>query len=557
MSKHLFLSLLLLCAMGFTCPISAIGGLGNQVDELLPDPQVGLDALRDYRATLTISFTGSMDGQNVASTDTYTQSEWPLLGAKFTTIEMAYENGQPLFIVVGDVGNAHYDQEGPEEACYVRWQANAREPSPFRLAVLLDPVRAARSAGQETVEGISTRHYTFDATSLGLPEDVQASGDVWLANQGGYIVKYSLQVTSSGSYFGEGKQGTEQTEYLLSQVEARPEVAYPDGCEPVLTDIPAMENATEVIRLPGLLDYYSNSTLEAIINFYTELFESRDWVIAIDYRPEGQQAMLVFARPDSEEVSMVSVQSHGESMWVSVSVLGQEANTSSPSEPGTTPAPGVGGSPALRVAGALSILLGMDESQVGLPSYHMEAYHNIPAWEGGTVVQYEDWMVADVQGKNIHFNDRVIDPGGSTTTAEAYLMGEEEYDLENGVLQPEGTSMTGLAWTLWPLDPAVILGTAANGAQASGTEVLDGRSAEVYTVDVSGAMGAAAGASLAVTSVSGQVWVDHETGALLKTELDYQADVKDQDGNIKGSGSGRLEITITQVGNVTVTLPGQ
>ena len=117
--------------------------------------------------------------------------------------------------------------------------------------------------------------------------------------------------------------------------------------------------------------------------------------------------------------------------------------------------------------------------------------------------------------------------------------------------------MTGLAWILWPLDPAVILGTAANGAQASGTEVLDGRTAEVYTVDVSGAMGATAGASLAVTSVSGQVWVDRETGALMKAELDYQADVKDQDGNIKGNGSGRLEITITQIGNVTVILPGQ
>jgi hypothetical protein len=244
-------------------------------------------------------------------------------------------------------------------------------------------------------------------------------------------------------------------------------------------------------------------------------------------------------------------------MWVSVSVIGKEAYTSSPSEPGTTPAPGVGGSPVVRVAGGLGILLGMDESQVAPPSYHMEAYHKIPAWEGGAVVQYEDWMVADVQGQNIHFSDRVLNPGGSTTTAEAYLIGEEEYDVENGKLQPQGPSMTQMAWVLWPLDPTVILGTAANGAQASGTEVLDGRTAEVYTVDASGAMGGVGGVSLAVTAVSGRVWIDQETGALLKAELDYQADVKDQDGNVMGSGTGRLEITVTQVRNVTVTLPGQ
>jgi len=555
--RRIILPLLILFAMGFTCPISAVGGLGGQVDELLPDPETGLDTLDNYHATLTNSFTGSLDGQAVESTDTYIQSEWPLLEAKFTTFKTVDENNQPLFMLAGDVGEAHYNQVGQDSVCGVYWGPSAGGPSTFRLAFLLDPVGVARSAGQETVEGISTRHYTFNAASLGLAEDVQASGEAWIANEGGYLVKYILQVTGDVSYFGEGVQGTHRVEYQLNQVNARPQVVYPDGCDPVLIDIPAMEDATEIIRLPGLLDYFSSSTLEAITSFYTDLFESRGWMTASDLRPEGEQALLVFTRSDSNEISFVSVSSHGESMWVSVSVLGQEANTSSPSEPGTTPAPGSDGSPALRVAGALSILLGMDESQVGLPSYHMEAYHNIPAWEGGAVVQYEDWMVADVQGQNIHFNDRVIDPGGSTTTAEAYLMGEEEYDVENGVLQPEGTSMTGLAWTLWPLDPAVILGTAANGAQASGTEVLDGRSAEVYTVDVSGAMGAAAGASLAVTSVSGQVWVDHETGALLKAEFDYQADVKDQDGNIKVSGFGRLEITVTQVGNVTVTLPGQ
>jgi hypothetical protein len=44
-------------------------------------------------------------------------------------------------------------------------------------------------------------------------------------------------------------------------------------------------------------------------------------------------------------------------------------------------------------------------------------------------------------------------------------------------------------------------------------------------------------------------------GPLLKAELDYTAEVKDDDGNVKGSGEGRLEITITQVNEVTVEVP--
>jgi len=555
--KPLLFPFLVVLIMGFTCPLSAGGGAGSQVEALLEDPQVGLDGLNDYQAGLTMAFTGTIDGQTVDKIDTLNQSEWPLLQAGFTTIATVDENGQPLYIMTGNVGDAQYEQQGQNGTCEVRWGPSAGGPSEFLLASSLEPVGSARLSGEETVEGISTSHYTFDAASLGLAEDVQASGEAWIANEGGYLVKYILQVTGDVSYFGEGVQGTRRVEYQLSQVNARPEVAYPTGCQPVLTSVPAMEDATDIIRLPGLLDYLSNSALEAITTFYADFFTTDGWEQIGDNRFDGEGAVLVFGRSDSEEAALVSILSQAGMNRVAVSVFTEEVGTGSTTAPETTPQTGSDGSPALRVAGALSILLGMDESQAGLPSYHMEAYHNIPALEGGAVVQYQDWMVADVQGQNIHFNDRVIAPGGSTTTAEAYLMGEEEYDVENEVLQPEGTSMTGLAWILWPLDPAVILGTAANGAQASGTEVLDGRSAEVYTVDVSGAMGAAAGASLAVTSVSGQVWVDHETGALLKAEFDYQADVKDQDGNNKGSGSGRLEITVTQVGNVTVTLPGQ
>ena len=43
--RRIILPLLILFAMGFTCPISAVGGLGGQVDELLPDPETGLDTL--------------------------------------------------------------------------------------------------------------------------------------------------------------------------------------------------------------------------------------------------------------------------------------------------------------------------------------------------------------------------------------------------------------------------------------------------------------------------------------------------------------------------------
>jgi hypothetical protein len=60
-----------------------------------------------------------------------------------------------------------------------------------------------------------------------------------------------------------------------------------------------------------------------------------------------------------------------------------------------------------------------------------------------------------------------------------------------------------------------------------------------------------------VTSVSGKVWVDQQTGTLIKALLDYKAEVSDSGGNPQGTGSGHLEIIVTQVGKATVSVPGQ
>jgi hypothetical protein len=552
--KRRILPLLVLLTLSCACPVSTLLP-GARVDDLLPDPSIGLAGLGDYRALLTVSFSGSIDTESVERTDTYAQSEWPPLQAGFTTVETVDEAGSPLYLLTGYAGDAHYDRQGRDGPCAVHWGPSVGEPATFRLAQLLEPVAAARSAGTETVEGIAARHYTFDRLSLDLPEDVQADGQVWIAVDGGYVVKYSLRIAAGDSFFGEGKQGIQQVEYRVSEVGAHPQVVYPEGCLPVLTDVPAMDDATEVLRLPGLLSYTSSSGPEAIAAFYAEFLGSRGWEPAGDYQLEDLGAVSIYARGGEAAVALVRVSQDGEVRRVTVSVIGETSASAAGPGAGATAGPGSDLDPVLRVSNGLSILLGLDSDEPGLPSYHLEAYHRLPAWEGEALVHYEDRMAADLQGPNVHFSDRVANPNGSLTVSEAYLIGEAEYDVENGVVQPEGTSMAKLAWVLWPLDPTVILGTGASTARAAGTELLDGRTAEVYSVDASGAMGGIAGVSLAVTAVSGTVWIDQETGALLKAELDYQADVKDADGNVMGSGDGRLEITVTQVGRVTVSLP--
>jgi hypothetical protein len=150
-------------------------------------------------------------------------------------------------------------------------------------------------------------------------------------------------------------------------------------------------------------------------------------------------------------------------------------------------------------------------------------------------------MSADMQGTNVHFTHT-----NSGRTITGYVIDGQGYDA-NGQAQAAGSGSASMDWLMWPLDLQILLGTASPNATAAGTETLEGRTVEVYDIDASGLT--PAGVPPLVTAVTGTLWIDQETGALLKAVLDYQATVG------SGSGTGHIEVTVTQIGSVTVTLP--
>jgi hypothetical protein len=335
-------------------------------------------------------------------------------------------------------------------------------------------------------------------------------------------------------------------------VGVHPDVVYPEGCEPVL-DLPAMEDATDLIRLPGLLAFNTDAAAEAIFAFYAERLPELDWEQFSEPSLGTDSGSVTFLRTDRSASALIAVDTEGSSRLVTI--MAPEAESTA----AVTPVPGaqetaLAQNPGVRVALAFSVLFDMMPDQPGPSSYHLEATHQSPIWDGSQIAERQEDMSADVEGGNIHYTRRIMPPGGSTTTSEAYLMGDQEYVVEDGQVQPPTDD--SLIWMLWSTKLGLILSSSSSGATAAGTETLDGRSAEIYAIDSSGlSIPGVSGNVLPITSLTGNVWVDQATGALLKAVLDYQADVGDNSGTLKGSGAGHLEIAVTKIGNVTVALP--
>ena len=344
--KRLLFPILLICTSMLACTLSGgtgsssqanATGTGSQANALLSDPQVGLDGLDDYTATLTVSFKGTQAGQPVDQTDSYIQSEWPKLAAQFTSIDIMDDSGAHQVSLSGVVGEAQYFQADPGSPCSVNSGAAAKVPASFRPAFLLSAVTTAKLVDEQTLDGIASRHYTFDAASLVLPGDATASGEVWIAKDGGYVVKYVLDITGSDSVFGVGASGTRHLEYALSKVGAQAQVVYPAGCDPVLGDIPALEDASDLTRLPGLLDYSTNATQNDIFAFYQDKLTAMGWQKLTDDGIGTDSATSSFTRSDSSVDAIVAVEVEGSSQRVTVMIPVKGSATAATPNPNITP----------------------------------------------------------------------------------------------------------------------------------------------------------------------------------------------------------------------------
>lgn len=299
----------------------------------LPDPTAGLDGLQSYVQTLSISFRGSQNGIAFEYIDTYRQESNRQINAQFTFVDIARLEGGRDNILSGHLGEAYYSQMDDGE-CRVSWGERAEGSQPFVPARLLPPLLSAREGGQEPVNGVQARRYDFDAAVLEYPPSTTVEGQVWLAEAGGYVVKYSMRIQGAGDFFGEGVQGEQAFEYELDQVDTFEGPQLPQGCLPVLTDFPIMDDAFDIQRLPGVLAYTSSSDTAQIKDFHEQQLQDRGWVAgSTHFIPDGGTT-LVFMHMEELHITYVTLQAAAAGTWVTVKVEPMQ-----PSLPGLMPLP--------------------------------------------------------------------------------------------------------------------------------------------------------------------------------------------------------------------------
>jgi hypothetical protein len=259
-------------------------GSVDQPDSGAMDLTAGLNELDSYQATYSKTVQGTLNGSPYETSTKITRTAILSQPAEDSTIDSFGADGARVYLHYIRLEDRYYYQNGADQPCKGAMDV---EPAGFvgHPAAMLPRVTDPQPAGGETVNGIETTRYELTAAALGSnPEKGRVSGSLWIANQGGFVVKYSLQYDPLAAT-GQGLEASQTIEYQISQVNQIAPIELPSNCIPILADVPAMPVATELERRSGLMSYYTASEQTDVAAFYIAELAPLGW--QIDEREEG------------------------------------------------------------------------------------------------------------------------------------------------------------------------------------------------------------------------------------------------------------------------------
>jgi len=279
-----------------------------------PDPKAGLSELSSYKATLTLSFEGTRDGQPEGWSNTYVMLAAAQPAARQLTIKKTRDPSQPGSVLMAELDGVDYEVRGGNVCAATFIEAGNSLGARLEPAGLLNFVIGAEQAGTATVNKAAANHYTFDQSALGQSGLAPSTGEMWVASKGGYLVKYLLTTKGNADYFGDGVEGTLTWDYELTDVNKPVKIQIPKDCPGGKVNAPLLSDASNVVDLPGELSFDTSTGPAEVAAFYQKQLPDLGWKLQngaditdakalLDFQ-QGAQDLTVFITTDAGVTSV-------------------------------------------------------------------------------------------------------------------------------------------------------------------------------------------------------------------------------------------------------------
>jgi hypothetical protein len=269
----------------------------------LDDPRVGLADLSGYTATLTRSFEGSVSGESQQWSETYVLLRDNGSAASQLSYSISGDiAADPVFFA--EVGQNSYEKSGAAACSASEIDSEISSIERIDPAGLLSVLLGAEEGSQEEVNGVLANHYTFDERALGKADLEDSSGEILVATDGGYILKYTLTTAGADAAFGEGIEGTMTWNYALTEINTTVLPSLPEGCQ---LNAPLLADATNVLHTPYWLAYSTSTSIADATAFYQNQLPSIGWTPSSGPFSTEENTFMEFAQGDQTIGVFISV----------------------------------------------------------------------------------------------------------------------------------------------------------------------------------------------------------------------------------------------------------
>ena len=276
----------------------------------------GLQSLDSYRANFKMAVTDTAGGGT---------EEW----AYEMDMEVVRDPSAQHMVIQGgaaaegvfemfQIGDTRYITMGEGQCISTSAEDEAMNAEMFEPGDVIGGLSNARRVRpDQDVNGIRCRHYEFDQTGLTWGGFGKAEGEVWVAVDGEYVVKYLLQAEGKGPT--SGKEGHLEWVYEIRDVNQPISVEPPAGCGAAESEYPMMADATDLTTMENMVMYTSASSLDDVLAFYKEQMPADGWSETGDSITSEGTAMQSYTK-EGVTVSLTLTEQDGK---VTVLIMGQ------------------------------------------------------------------------------------------------------------------------------------------------------------------------------------------------------------------------------------------
>jgi hypothetical protein len=174
---------------------------------------------------------------------------------------------------------------------------------------MLGSVSDAKYVGTDTVNGVKAKHYTYDEKSANLFGAAKVSGEIWVAVDGGFVVKEAVNWSGAAGLFGANSKskGDGKWTWELSNVNQPITINPPENCGGAAADIPVMQDATEKTAVADTIMYKTASTVADVVEFYKQQMPAKGWKLEGEPEVAEESATMQFTQGDQTAQVMLSV----------------------------------------------------------------------------------------------------------------------------------------------------------------------------------------------------------------------------------------------------------